>query len=517
AVQRRAPHVTARQFVVANLEAGVVKYEASFFYDVLYSGVKFLRLDVPASLASEIRIITPGIRYSVFQEATNDVASGYLPWRIEGEKEFFGTIQLQLRWESKLEKLDVGKSVLIGVPRLMPAKVDRAWGQIVLIKAEAIDVVPGEDLVGLTPIDPRQELMPGVTVRDAARAFEFHDSTWQLPLRITRYEPKDVKTTSIERGLVRMVLTRSGTTSVQALYRIRSVRQRLAIRLPGEVTFESQPLRINGRPVALEQGQSGEYFIPLAGQQSDEAFLVDLRYVVAGSGSTLHVPEFLNEPAVQQVYLSVFLPAERVFLGTKGAWNHELTWLVRGFNASPHGNRNSDDLIAWISADVGVDEGALGGFPTDGQHLLFSTLRPAGGREGALRILWMPRWLFQTMSLAGIILVGLILLPAGSRPRAVAVGTILVLLALLGIFAPSFVRAAVNNATVAAVFIVFVVWVLWFFLVTLPRSSFWQERKLAREERRRARAQAQTQKSPPPVPQPGTPNQASAEGGAGHA
>ena len=43
-----------------------------------------------------------------------------------------------------IEKLDVGKSVDLVVPRLVPREVDRAWGQIVLAKAESIDVQRAE-------------------------------------------------------------------------------------------------------------------------------------------------------------------------------------------------------------------------------------------------------------------------------------------------------------------------------------------------------------------------------------
>ena len=47
AAERRKPQVTVRQLLVARVEDGVVKYEASFFYTIRYSGVKSLRIDVP--------------------------------------------------------------------------------------------------------------------------------------------------------------------------------------------------------------------------------------------------------------------------------------------------------------------------------------------------------------------------------------------------------------------------------------------------------------------------------------
>src|SRR5262249_29105338 len=46
--ERRKPHVTVRQLLVVRVESGVVKYQATFSYDILYSGVKSLRVDIPS-------------------------------------------------------------------------------------------------------------------------------------------------------------------------------------------------------------------------------------------------------------------------------------------------------------------------------------------------------------------------------------------------------------------------------------------------------------------------------------
>ena len=52
AAERRKPQVTVRQLMVARIEDGVVKYQFTLFYNVLYSGVKSLRLDVPKEVAA---------------------------------------------------------------------------------------------------------------------------------------------------------------------------------------------------------------------------------------------------------------------------------------------------------------------------------------------------------------------------------------------------------------------------------------------------------------------------------
>ncbi len=93
------------------------------------------------------------------------------------------------------------------MPRLVPRDVDRAWGQIVLAKAETLDVQESGQPRGLRPIDPQQDLM--APVPGGARAFEFHDD-WSLAVTVTRYELEEVKRTSIDRAVVRMVITPAG-------------------------------------------------------------------------------------------------------------------------------------------------------------------------------------------------------------------------------------------------------------------------------------------------------------------
>ncbi|MDP6523940.1 MAG: hypothetical protein QGI24_01465 [Kiritimatiellia bacterium] len=500
--ERRAPHITARQLLVARIESGVVKYTATFSFNILYSGVKFLRIDIPREAAELIRVTTPGVRRTILQgdNLPDDLAEGHVAWQLAGETEFIGSAQFRLAWEKKVEKLDIGKTVKLDVPRIVTRDVDRAWGQVVLAKAEAIDVAPAEAVKGLNPIDPGRDLMDGRTVEDAARAFEFHDE-WQLGVNVTRYELKDVKATSIDRGLVRMVVTRSDMTSVQAAYRMQSARQRLVVRLPGNVDFDSQPVRINGRPVPLEQGDTGDYFIPLASQQSDQSFLLEIRYTVREAGFHLQVPEFPQDPAVQQVYLAAYVPRELSYLGKTGPWNDEMVWVLNGFRSWPRGNKTSDWLMGWVSEGTSADRSGLTSFATDGRYLLYSTLRPEAGEDGALHVRMMAQWILQSLVLALIIGIGLVLLPAHFALRSIAVGAALVTLVFSGVFMPSFVRAMVNNATVGAGFVVLVIWILWYMLITRPRDPQVQALKNARQKARLDKLRGKkSRKSPPGAP-----------------
>jgi hypothetical protein len=531
--ERRKPYVSVRQLLVARIDSGVVKYECTLFYDIQYSGVKTLRLDVPKELAGEIRIRTPNVRRQVVddQAALKDLAEGCEAWSLAGETEFLGQAAVRLEWERKIEKLDIGKSVTLAIPRLIPRGTDRAWGQIVLTKAETIDVQESTEtgkVAGLRGIDPQHDLMPGASVPGAARAFEFHED-WALALVATMYKLEDVKHTSIERALVRAVITRGDVSPVQALYRMRSARQRLRVELPPNITFDAEPLRINGRPVSLERGdaEGRGFFIPLVGQKADEPFLLELRYTVAGAGLRLSCPVFPEEPAVQKVYLSVYLPPEWAYLGSVGPWTDELVWKAYGSGFKPSAVTGDMTIIQWVRAGLPSVQGkAEESFPTDGRQYLFSTLRPPPPPAGDLRVVAMHGDWFAAGVCAVIVVLGVLFMFTRTGVKLVAAGAFIVLVVLAGVFAPTFARQIANGITVVAVFVVLILWGLWYLVWTRPRDPRLIARRQAREQARlegirkaaeRAAAQAA---APPPAgtgspPAPQTPTTDAGQGGGG--
>jgi hypothetical protein len=479
--QRRKPHVTARQLLVARIEAGVVKYEATLFFDVRYSGVKSLRLDVPAELASKITKSTESIQKDEFDPAADEkleLAEGYVAWRLTGESELLGEVKVELAWERKIAgELAVGKPLEFDLPNLKPIG-DRAWGQIVIAKAETIDVRASGDPQGLRMIDPQQNLMPGTDVDDAALAFEFHEDDWQLKIKATRYELAKVKRTSIDRAVVRTVATLDNELIVQALYRLRSARQRLTVRFPDpkNVLFGSQPLRINGQAVNLEHGEGDDYFVPLVSQDADKPLLLELRYTQKGGPARLDLPEFPDDPpvAVQKVFLCAYVPQRLAILGSRGPWTDEMTWQWHDFlRAKPvvscpevnamlwqSDGRLSDDhaLVQWVMKVVTVTGNPAADFPADGTPLVYSTLRPAEAPEGSLRLTTTNRNWLNLLVFVITAVIGLIMVARPVREKFAVIVAIGIALILCGVFAPTFAAQILGGAFVIAVILVLLFW-----------------------------------------------------------
>ncbi|QDU31569.1 hypothetical protein ETAA8_67280 [Anatilimnocola aggregata] len=470
--ERRRPYIEVQQTLIARIEQGVVKYESQFAYDVRYSGVKSLRLDVPTPLVKELRNQTPAIRERAFDPQPTDVSPGYTALELSGEAELLGGVQVKFTWEQKLAELAAGKGVKIRLPILKAKGVDRFWGQIAATRAETIDIGVDGEATGLRPIDPRVDLK--VSVPDAARAFEFHDAdAWSLTLLATRYELEAVKKTSVELGLVRMVATRSGQVTVQALYRMRSAKQRIQVKLPDNVdlktAFDTQPLRINGQAANLESDTQGNLFIPLVGHSPETPVVVELRYTYDGVPSNLQVPTFLDdETAVQQIYLAAYLPEEQRLLGLTGPWTAEnrAAWPPKQVNS------NDEHLLQQIRASVAGCETLGRDFRTDGTLYLFSALRPT--KDDSLRLVNMNNTGLQVLVFALIAIVGILLTSRPLGDRLWYLAALVVGIVLIAVLLPTLARSLTGGPTLyLAIGLVILVWLVRFLVWALPGVVQW--------------------------------------------
>ncbi len=457
--QRRKPQVTVDQLLRAEIDSGVVKFHAAFYYNVKYSGVKSLRIDIPTSLTGAIRNTNKSIRREELAPQPDGVAEGYTAWSFAAETELLGAAEVNLQWERKIDELGIGKSQEIPIPRLTPQDVDLATGQIVIAKSESIDVQPTAPWEGLIPIDPHIDLRRPVKIDNAAIAFSFV-GPWSLQVRATRYELEASKLTSITRGVVRIVVLSQGELSVQAIYRMRSARQRLAIRLAEDAVFDAQPLRINGKPVNAERESATTISAPLIDQDIDETFVLELRYSVKGTPDHLDLPSLPDDPAVQKVYLCVYLPDKQVLLASSGAWSDERgeTGLA---SFDPAYRQAADELIQWVTQSNTPANNSAKTFPIGkSQCYIYSTLRPQEAPSGSLHLRTINRTWFNGVIVLVVVLVGLPLFRKSPRLQLALLLLITAASLLLGVFLPELARSVFSSIFPAAIALLVLIWLI---------------------------------------------------------
>ncbi len=497
--KRRRPQVTVEQVVVTSIQSGVVKYDARLFYEVLYSGVNSLRLDVPTPLLGELRNRSNNILQQPLDPQPDDVPEGYTAWELTGDNEFFGKHEVRYTWEEKIEDLPLGESTEVAVDRLIPASVDRASGQIVLTKSETIDIRPKSDSTGLRPIDPQTDLAQGVSVENAATAFEFVDD-WALTLTATRFELQELKRTSISRAVIRAVALRQDELSVQCLYQIRSVGQRISIQMPAgfdsATSFDDQPIRVNGRRVTPERGGKDLIYVPLTGQNSDDPFMLEVRYTIPGTPNQIDLPVFTDEPAVQKVFLCVYLPFERALLHKSGPWTDEavdehtrsIAGLLNAKNSNslfsrmfrPR-NENVDALLSWVQSDVPVDSSGSQKFEVDGRPYVFSALRPEAAPAGSLKLRTINMTLLNVLVFGLIGLLGLILIRARLTTQLAGALIVVAGLVIVGVFFPLVTEHLFGESLLLTAVVVGLAWLVsnvfrWFREIAKARREFQESR-----------------------------------------
>ena len=329
---RRQPEVNVDQLMHVDIESGIVTYQIELNYQILYSGVKTLRLDVPTSLVGTIRNTSNTIQESNLEPAPMDLADGYTAWQLKSSQELIGNQRLTLTWQTEIGDLNIGSSTLLDLPYLIPQDVQRSSGQIVISKSENLDVVPTEKRENLRPIDPEHDLADGRKIENASQAYEFHQD-WSLQAKITRYDLQDIKPTAIERSVYRVRLDQNNNISVQAVLLVRSVNQRIGLAFPSGADMTSEPLKINGVETSLEyEGEADkdkQYYVPLRNASSELPVLLEVNYRIKESGGKIPVLGFDEDTAVHDCYLFLQVPEDWELVGYRGDWDDYLpgSWI----------------------------------------------------------------------------------------------------------------------------------------------------------------------------------------------
>ncbi|MGL6196186.1 MAG: hypothetical protein ACRC2T_15325 [Thermoguttaceae bacterium] len=490
-VERRKPQVTVQELLSVNVADGVVKYTDKISFDVLYSGIKSLRIDVPEKIADKIRNLTSSIRDSKMIPQPEDVERGYVAMVFEFENDFIGNGNIELTWEDEMKQLDVGKSVGIPIPRLIPRNVDRSFGHILISKSQTIDLGETDETQGLRAVDPQHDIPAASPIVDATAAFEFYDK-WALELIATRYKNEDMKQTSIEDGLLEVVSVRnSNMLTARGVYRMRSVKQRLQIELPQDASVLG--VKINGKAVVLESADATSargnkiYMIPLNAVVPDTPFVFEIRYSYPGSVAKIEIPKFPGEmnnqaaasnsqgkpgdtateskpttdesnTAVQQMYVLAYVPEEKIVTGFKGPWSP-------GFQFTSTSNFNNTKTKHDISGVETMRRVAMDNnpttFPVDGNIYVFSALQPGCEPDDALRLSLINENLLKIIAIIIIGVMGVVLVFYSWSCKLKFVFAVAVVMLVFGVFCPTlmsyFVCQSVFESTIL---LVAALWVL---------------------------------------------------------
>jgi hypothetical protein len=157
-------------------------------------------------------------------------------------------------------------------------------------------------------------------------------------------------------------------------------------------------------------------------------------------------------------------------------------------------------LVPWVRDGVKDPGSSAETFHTDGTQYVFSTLRPPP--DGPLAMHTVDHRGLSGLVFAFVLLGGLALAAAGWSRRVLALGGLISVVVLAGVFLPTLSIQVFNDSFAAAVFIVLVVWAVVSLLRLSPAVAL-AGRAMAAGWRRVAAPPKQPPPAAPPASQPG--------------
>ncbi len=461
---RRQPRVFVDQFLQVTTESGSLRHLAELDYEIRFSPVKVLRIDIPVELESRLQLLGTEYQWQKLNPQPTDVAADEAAWEVRGPSEWLGNYRISFSWDLPLTSVDVGASQSLSIRGLQPKGADRARGQVVIKRTELFDIQTDANSQGLRPIDPTTDLFAGRRIDDAVAALEFVDR-WNLGLTLSRFALYELKRTNVPKSLIRAVWLRQGELSVVATYQVQSVLQRLVIQMPPgfdpSTGFSNNAVSIDGQPVAIEQGGAGELVLNLGNRDRNQIMLLEIRYSMKADSPSIPVPTFADDCAVQATKLVVYIPQEMIPTAATGPWTDSRIEEEPNFWKRLFTRRATADnrWLAWIQTDS-VPASKFGRFETDGRAYVFSTMRPVAGAAGALNIQLARDWVIN-LGIAGLILiVGILLMRVNFAWRWIALAIGCTALLVLSIGSPILVEHLRMEYIGLAVALVMVLWVL---------------------------------------------------------
>jgi hypothetical protein len=233
-------------------------------------------------------------------------------------------------------------------------------------------------------------------------------------------------------------------------------------------------------------------YVPLTGLNSDEPFLLEVRYTIPGNPHQIDLPLFVDEPAVQKVYLCVYLPFERAMLHKSGDWTDEAvdehTNSIAGLLSSSNPNsiasrmfrrrsENVDQYLDWVKSGVNCDTSANQKFEVDGRPYVFSALRPDPAPAGSLHLRTIHMTVLNVIVFGIIALLGLLLIRARLTTQIACALLVIAGFVAVGVFFPLVTEHLFSEALLLTVIVVVLAW------LTSNVIRWFREIQQARRER----------------------------------
>ena len=452
--------ISATVHRLVNIQPSSVRHEAVIQYQIRYAPVDTFYLKIPKSLADEeVNIQGANIKEKPRLDSApaekpqqaakwETAAEDWVYYKVVLQEKVLGAYTLHVSVQRSFQADEGGRPSVVAVePILAAGDIAYQNGFVTVAKADTLAIGEPESK-NLTPGDPSSAVdLPYDSHRNiASLAFRYNVPPYALSLPVVFQKEARVFTTIVNGVVVEQELTRDGELRAHVIYLLSTSKgDRLPITLPEGAQLTA--MLLNGNETPMEMGMNPqERIIRLphsAGKVS--RFVLEISYgLESAKASSLTAPELPKEIPVQQTLWRVSL-----------AKDYYVLHIDRSF--APLQSVQVQNLLRRL----GTNQPSSVSFTLSPQGQVLHFVRQ--GAPGTLSIQVMGKEVFCILLWFLIVAVGIVMLKLGAYHRLLVILGAGLLMGILHLFVPLFVRRAAWAGGFGVV-IVLLLWLLhWLF------------------------------------------------------
>jgi len=262
----------------------------------------------------------------------------------------------------------------LDVPLVVPETSDETT-----VTGSRLEVVPSDKVQVEVVEGDWVAIEAGAESIDGGVELKSGDAPSSATLRIGRSKPTRQMSTAISRAWLQTWLD-STRRHDRAVFRIRTNRNQIQVRLPDRATIEDVVVALDGRRVATSESQSITIEIP--GEPSPGEHVVELWYHMARKRKLagrvdLEPPVITDAEGSNHWYWQLAMPRDEHLLASPTDMTEEMTWQPRGLLLGRRPRLGQSEIERWIGATVQTP------VPESLNHYLFSSFGDVSQRQCA--------------------------------------------------------------------------------------------------------------------------------------
>ena len=330
------PQVSGEVRALVDIQEQVIRYHWWIDYEILYAGVDELVIQLPASIADDLRppsssrfkeidrnyepLADPAAADAA-DAADDDNDADVVHWAFRLLDKQLGAYRLELTLDVTNAGLEAGEPVDVVVPEISLVGIHRETGQIAVTKGANLEL--GEETTeGLETIDPR-ELKGELSREGVLKAFKYRRHPIALTAPVSKNDFMKVPTIVVTYADVTSVVSSDAGITTELIYWIRNNNEpSLKIQLPAGATMESD-VYVDGAPqTPMKQAGSEDVYVrlPAGADARNRSFPVRFVYEISSANPGGELTDWSGDVPVAQLAnadinvlqsrLSLYLPAE---------------------------------------------------------------------------------------------------------------------------------------------------------------------------------------------------------------